>query len=190
MARRRTWGIPLAAALAAATLLPVGPFALDPAQSRLEFRVRDNRGGFTGVAPRLRVRATVEERDGAFAADVEAEVDARAITTGLALRDAQMRGVFLQTDRFPTITFRGVARPTDRVSALAFPVALRGELTIRDVTQPVEIPLRVTALADHYLAEGRLTIRLSAFGIPIPRFLVFRAEDPIEIIIRVRLVRP
>ncbi|HEU5298341.1 MAG TPA: YceI family protein [bacterium] len=180
----------LAIVAAAAAFLPVGPFALDPAASRVEFQVKDNRGGFTGVARTVSVRAVVREQGGGFAADVEARIDARDITTGIGARDRQMRRDFLQTDRFPAITFRGTAAPAARAGALPFPAVLRGELTIRDVTRRVEIPLEVTALADHYLADGRVTIRLSDYGIPIPRLLIFVAEDPVEVVLTIRLQRP
>jgi len=40
----------LVAVLAAVSLIPLGSFGLDPDASRLEFTVKDNRGGFTGVA--------------------------------------------------------------------------------------------------------------------------------------------
>jgi polyisoprenoid-binding protein YceI len=180
----------LAVAAVAASLLPIGTFTLDPGASRVEFHVKDNRGGFTGVARTVAVRAVVREEGASFAADVEARIDARDITTGIGARDRQMRRDFLQTDRFPAITFRGAVQPTGRPGALAFGAVLRGELTIRDVTRRVEIPLRVTALAEHYLADGRVTIRHSEFGIPIPRFLIFAAEDPIEVALAIRLQRP
>lgn len=174
--------------LAAASLLPVGSFALDDEKSRVEFHVRDNRGGFTGVARDVDAHVVVREQGDAFTADVEVRVDARTMTTGIAVRDRQMRRDFLATDRFPTITFRGTAVPRSRPGALAFQAVLRGSLTIKDVTRDVEIPLRVTALADSYLAEGQGTVRMSDFRIPIPRFLVFVAEDPVEITLKVALV--
>ena len=174
--------------LAATSLLPLGAFALDDQRSRVEFHVRDNRSGFMGVARDVDTRVVVREHNDAFTADVEVRIDARTMTTGIGVRDRQMRRDFLATDRFPTITFRGTAVPTARPGALAFPVVLRGDLTMRDVAKDVEIPLRVTALADSYLAEGPLTVRMSEFRIPIPRFLVFVAEDPVEISLKVRLV--
>lgn len=173
--------------LAAVVLLPLGTFTLDPAHSQVEFVVRDNRGGFTGEAHAVEVKATVREHDESFRADVEVRIDARRITTGVGVRDAQMRRDFLQTARFPFITFKGTAVPRERPGALPFPAVLRGTLTIRDVTREVEIPVRVTALADAYLAEGQVTLRMSDFGIPIPRFLVFVAEDPVLVRFKVRL---
>jgi len=177
-----------ALALAAATLLPVGPLALDGRQSRVEFHVRDNRGGFTGVARDVEARVVVREQGEGFAADVEVRIDARTMTTGVTLRDRQMHADFLASERFPSITFRGTAVPRGRPGALPFQAALRGDLTIKDVTRDVEIPLRITALADSYLAEGELTVRMSEFRIPIPRFLIFVAEDPVRVSLKVRLV--
>ena len=141
-----------------------------------------------GVARDVDARVVVREHDDAFPADVEVRIDARTMTTGIAVRDRQMRRDFLATDRFPTITVRGTAVPRTRPGALAFQAVLRGALTIKDVTKDVEIPLRVTALADSYLAEGQLTVRMSEFRIPIPRFLVFVAEDPVQISLKVRLI--
>jgi len=178
------------ALIAAATLslLPTGTFALDPAASRVEFFVSDNRGGFTGYAPTAEATAVVHERDGTFDADVAVQIDARKITTNNGIRDGQMHRDFLQTARFPTITLVGSARLVDTVRAGPFGVMLRGRLTIKDQTRDIQIPLRVIALRDVYLAEGKATMRLSDFRIPIPRFLFFVAEDPVNVTLKVRLL--
>lgn len=177
----------IVAGLAAIALIPLGPFTLDARASRVEFHVKDNRGGFTGVARDIDVHAVVREQGETFSADVQVRVDARTMTTGVGLRDTQMRRDFLQTDRFPFIVFRGRVTPRRSPGALPFPAVLRGELSIKDTTRALEIPLRVTALADSYLAEGQVTVRMSDFGIPIPRFLIFVAEDPVLVSFKVRL---
>jgi polyisoprenoid-binding protein YceI len=176
--------------IAAATLslLPTGTFALDPAASRVEFFVNDNRGGFTGYEPTLEATAVVHERDWTFDADVEVRIDARKITTNSSVRDGQMHRDFLETARFPTITLVGSARLVDTPRAGPFDAILRGRLTIKDQTREVEVPLRVIALRDVYLIEGKATIRLSDFRIPIPRFLFFVAEDPVNVTLKVRLL--
>ena len=43
------------------------------------------------------------------------------------------------------------------------------------------------ALADAYLAEGQVVVRMTEFGIPIPRFLIFAAEDPVTVTFKIRL---
>lgn len=171
---------------AALSLLPTGPFAIDPAATRVEFFVKDNRGGFAGLVHDIEATAVVREEANTFVADVDARIDARTITTGIGLRDRQMRRDFLETDRFPFITFRGSAVPVDRVGALPFRAVLKGQLTIKETSREIEVPMRVTALRDSYLAEGRITIRMSEFKIPIPRFLIFAAEDPVDIALKVR----
>ncbi len=175
-------------AAAVLSLLPTGPFALDPAGSRVEFFVKDNRGGFTGIARDVQATAVVREQDGAFVGDVDARIDARSITTGSGLRDGQMRREFLVTDRYPAITFRGTAVPVDAVTALSFHAAMKGLLTIKDVTREVEFPVRVTALRDSYLVDGKVTVKMTDFNIPVPRFFIFAAEDPVEITLNIRFV--
>lgn len=181
----RSAGILFAAAL---SLLPTGSFVLDPAGTRVEFFVRDNRGGFTGVARDVQARAVVQEQDGTFAGELEARIDARTITTGIGLRDSQMRRDFLVTDRYPAITFTGTVIPIEAVTGLAFRARVTGRLTLRDVTREIEFPVRVIALRDSYLVEGKVTFRMTDFNIPIPRLLIFVAEDPVDVTLRVRLV--
>ena len=181
----------VAAALVGAaqlSLLPTGTFAIDPSASHVEFVVNDNLGGFTGVASAVEATAVVRERDGTFDADVVAQIDARSITTGLGLRDRQMHQDYLETERYPSITLAGAAQLIDQPRAGPFRVMLTGRLTIRDQTRDVQMPLRVIALRDAYLAEGQTTIRLSDFRIPIPRFLFFVADDAVRVILKVRLV--
>lgn len=183
MAPGRTAGLLVAAAL---SLLPVGSFMLEPGASRVEFVVKDNRGGFTGVARDVQASAVVREQGEAFTAQVEARIDARSITTGVGVRDGQMRRDFLLTDRFPTIMFTGTAVPIDTVTGLTFRALVKGTLTLKDTTREIEFPVRVTALRDSYLVDGTVTIRLTEFNIPIPRFLIFVAEDPVEVSLKLR----
>lgn len=185
MARRSTTGMLVAAAL---TLLPTGRFGLDQAASRVEFFVSDNRGGFTGVAPDLSAQAEVREQGGTFAADVTVRIDARSITTGSGLRDSQMRREFLHTDQFPDITFRGAVVPVESVTQVSFRADVTGHLTINGVTRETTFPVRVVALRDSYLVEGSTMVRMTEFGIPIPRFFIFVAEDPVKVTLRVRFV--
>lgn len=179
-------GIAAVLTLVAATLLPTGAFALDPGASRVEFFVKDNRGGFTGVVHDVTATAAVKSADDGFAADVEARIDARTITTGVGIRDRQMRADFLETSKYPYITFRGTATPTGRPGGLPFSGVLKGRLTIKATTKDVEIPIRITALKDAYVVEGKVVVKMSDYNIPIPRFLIFVAEDPVTITLKVR----
>ena len=174
----------------APALIPVGAFRIEPTDSRVEFVMRDNRGGFTGTTDRVEGSVTVRQGEGeTFSAAVEGRIDARTLTTGNGMRDGQMRRDFLRTDQHPFITFKGTATPRDRATGGTIRAIMRGSLTIREVTREIDMPLEVIALADEYRATGEVTIRLTEFGIPIPRFLIFVAEDPVLVRLRMRLKR-
>lgn len=179
-------GILVAAGL---SFLPVGAFALNPETSRVDFFVTDNRGGFPGVAGGVSATAVVREQDGTFAADVDARIDARAITTWSGLRDAQMHRDFLHTDQYPLLTFHGRVVPTGSLASLSIPARVTGQLTIKDTTRDVEFPVRVIALADSYLVEGQFSVYMKDFGIPIPQFFIFVASDPVVVSMKLRFAR-
>ncbi len=174
----------------APALLPVGAFRIEPADSKVEFVMRDNRGGFTGTTDRVEGTVTVRQGEGeTFNATVEGRIDARTLITGSGTRDGQMRRDFLRTEQHPFITFKGTVTPRDRATVGTIRAVMRGTLTIRETTREIDMPLEVIALADEYRATGEVTIRLTEFGIPIPRFLIFVAEDPVLVRLRIRLRR-
>jgi len=173
----------------ATSLLPVGTFRIQPGESRVEFVMKDNRGGFTGVSDRVEGTVIIRGDGDAFAASIEGRLDARTLTTGNGMRDSQMRRDFLHTEQFPFITFKGTTTNRERALATLIRVSMKGQLTIRDATRDIEMPLEVVALADEYRATGEVVIRLSEYGIPVPRFLIFVAEDPVTVRLRVRLRR-
>ncbi len=173
----------------APALLPVGVFRIEAGESRVEFVMRDNRGGFTGATDRVEGTVTVRGEGEAFTATVEARVDARTIVTGNGMRDGQMRRDFLRTDQFQYVTFKGTATNRSPATATTIRVVMKGQLTIRDATREIEMPLDVTALADEYRASGEVVVKMTEYGIPIPRFLIFVAEDPVTVRLRVRLKR-
>jgi len=173
----------------APSLLPAGTFRIEPGESRIEFIMRDNRGGFTGMTDRVEGTVTIRGDGETFTAAVDGRIDARTLITGNGMRDAQMRRDFLRTDQFPYIAFKGTAINRDRALAATLRVLMKGQLTIRDATREIEMPLEVTALADEYRATGETVVKMSDYGIPTPRFFIFVAEDLVTVRLRVRLRR-
>lgn len=186
-------GALITAAAVAAASLPTGDFAIAHPSNSVEFVVRDNRGGFTGRTTRITgtvaVRELVREQVEGYAAEITARVDARTIRTGVGVRDGQMRSAqFLNTEEFPFITFRGTAA-APAPDGERFKGLLRGRLTIKEVTRPVEVPLEIAVEDGVYVARGEVVVRMTDFGLPIPRFLIFVAEDPVRVSLQIRLTR-
>ena len=173
-------------------LLPTGTFAIVPGDSSMVFRVPDNRGGFSGRTTKVTGRVSVEARgDGdEYLARVDAEIAAGAITTDSGIRDASMRSTFLQTDRYPKISFTGTVSARPGLGIHPFPATVRGSLTIRDVAREIEFPAMVVALAQDYLADGTATVRMADYGIPYPQAFIFVARDPVTVTLHLRAHQP
>jgi polyisoprenoid-binding protein YceI len=112
---------------------------LDPAHSSVEFSVKHMmmttvRGRFKAVTATL-----TGDRDHPEDAGVEATIEVPSIDTGVADRDAHLRGTdFFDADRFPQITFRStrIENPP-REEGDRFRVV--GDLVIRDSAMEVTL---------------------------------------------------
>lgn len=177
----------LPAAVGALALLPAGTFAIAPGDSSVVFAVPDNRGGFPGRTTQVTGRVVVEPPTdgGEYTARVDAAIDAASLATGNGDRDDRMRADFLRTRQFPKITFTGTVTARPGLGVRPFPAAVRGRLTIRDVTRDIEFPATVVALAREYRADGTTKIRMADFGIPYPRAFIFVASDPVTVTLHI-----
>jgi len=126
------------------TLPGTGAWVFDPSHSSVEFIARHLmvskvRGGFSSFS------GTVTVADPVTDSTVEVVIDAASFSSGDENRDAHVRGEdFLDVERFPKLVFKG-SGPRPSGSGWVLP----GELTIRDVTRPVELAVEALGvLAD------------------------------------------
>jgi polyisoprenoid-binding protein YceI len=117
------------------TIPSAGTYTLDPAHKRIGFMVRHLmvskvRGQFAEGT------ATITVAENPLESAVTAEIQAASIETGQADRDNHLRsGDFFEAEKFPLITYRSTGIKSH--DGNEFVVA--GELTIKDVTQPVDL---------------------------------------------------
>lgn len=131
-----------------------GRYDIDPVHTIVGFVARHLvvkrvRGRFTAVSGAITVGDPIEE------SRVEVEIRADSIATGIAARDEHLRSDdFFGAADHPTITFRStaVAWPGDGTGTV------RGELTIRRTTHPVDLDVVVLPAVD----DRSLTIRATA----------------------------
>ena len=121
-----------------------GTWVFDTSHSSVEFVARHLmvskvRGGFGTFSGTVQVAEPITD------STVEVVIDAASFTSGDENRDAHVRGEdFLDVERFPQIVFRG-SGPRQSGAGWVLP----GELTIRDVTRPVELEVEALGvLAD------------------------------------------
>lgn len=96
------------------------------------------------------------------AASVEALIEIASVDTGNAERDAGIEGA----DWFDSATYpraRFVSTGFTATGGDGYDVA--GELTIRDVTEPVVLPMTITIDGDRAVATGTLELDRTTFGV-------------------------
>jgi polyisoprenoid-binding protein YceI len=154
-----------------------------------EVFLNENNRLFTAVGLTRQVTGTIrldpERPDRSRVAEVV--VDLRELGTDSPRRDRAVRDGYLHTDRFPH------ARLTDgRLSETPMPITvgqpfhyrLVGSLTVHGVTRETAWQGEATMTADTLRGVARTRIKMSAFGIEVPRLLSLRSEDDVQLEIR------
>ena len=109
------------------------------------------------------------------------EADLTALASDDQRRDGQLRQRGIQTNQFPTATFK-LTSPIDLGSVPAdgqeISVTAKGQLTLHGVTKDVEIPLKAKLSGDVIAVTGSLPIVFADYGVEAPTsFVVVSIED-------------
>ena len=133
------------------TVPAAGTYAVDATHSSASFQVRHM--GLSKVRGSLDVtEATVERAGGPRASSVIVTLDAASMDTGNADRDGHVKsGDFLDVEAFPTMTYRSTG-----VRADGDVWVVDGELTVRDVTQPVALTVEFEGAGQDPWGNGRI----------------------------------
>ena len=122
--------------------LTPGVWTLDMSHSEVGFTVRH--AGISKVRGRFN-EASAEARVGGSLADssLHASIKTASFDSGDANRDAHVRGAdFFDVEKYPDMTFRATGIRGDGEDYV-----LTGDLTIRDVTKPVDLEVEFTGIA-------------------------------------------
>ncbi|HUR34966.1 MAG TPA: YceI family protein [Vicinamibacterales bacterium] len=153
--------------MSTATATPVRTFQIDKAHSEASFQVRHLlskvRGQFTDFAGTIEFDQDKPERS-----TVSFTIQTASVDTNQADRDAHLRGDdFFAVDRFPTLTFTSVAITPKGGNEYK----VEGDLTIRDVTRRIVVPVTHLGLAqdpwgnEKLAFEAEVTINRRDFGL-------------------------
>ncbi|HEX8291313.1 MAG TPA: YceI family protein [Pyrinomonadaceae bacterium] len=148
--------------------IPAGDFKIDPAHSVVGFAVRHYEinwieGRFKDFEGTIRY----DDKD-VTKSSVEFTAKVESIDTGVAPRDKHLRTAdFFEVEKYPTMTFKSTH--VERKGKAGF--VLHGDLTLKGVTKPVELPFKVTgAVQDgrgntRFGVEAETKINRRDFGI-------------------------
>jgi polyisoprenoid-binding protein YceI len=124
-----------------------GHWRLDPARSRVEFRV----GHFWGL---MTVKGHFDEYDGRLDLNghgaIELTIDAASVQTGNAKRDKHLRSAdFFYAEKHPRMRF-----VSDSVALEGDTLTVRGSLSARDRSIPLELAARARRVGDELEIEA------------------------------------
>jgi polyisoprenoid-binding protein YceI len=98
------------------------------------------------------------------------------------VQEAMLGPKVLDSVRFPSIAFRTTRVSGKPVGTGVYELQLTGELSVRDRTVPLILPVRVEIADGRLVASGRTAFRQSAFGInPISVAGVVKVKDELAV---------
>jgi polyisoprenoid-binding protein YceI len=141
-----------------------GNWKVDSAKAKVNFSLHGPfgtvHGSFTGL------EATINFNEKSYASgSITASIDAKTVSSGVSLRNSDLRNKeeWLNTDKYPRITFKSkkIEKTDKGYKAI-------GELTIKSVTKPVEIPFTFTGKEGSGTFNGQFTIKREDYQIGKP----------------------
>jgi len=115
--------------------------------------------------------------------DASLSVDMTSLASDKTMRDNRLRREGLETDAFPTATFKLTAPvevPAAALTGTPSDITLTGDLTVHGVTRSVQIPAQAQLVDGTIPVAGSLTSPLSDYAIVAPNvggFIVSIADD-------------
>ena len=116
---------------------------------------------------------------GAITADIS------QFTSNSSRRDNALRDRFIESRRYPIVTFIAseiAGLPTSYQEGQVVQLQISGELTIRETTLPITLKTTVQIEADSLTGEATTTILMSDFGFgPIDIAGILKTEDEVKV---------
>jgi polyisoprenoid-binding protein YceI len=172
-----TTSLPPASAVALDAATIPGSWAI-AADSVVGYRVREKLASLSaesdavGRTSSITGSATIASSGGGLSvAAADFSVDMTSLASDKQMRDNRLRNDGIQTDSFPTSTFKltsPVTIPATALSGAQVDVTLHGDLTLHGVTKTVDIPAKAQVNGSLIQVLGTLAFPFSDYGINAP----------------------
>jgi polyisoprenoid-binding protein YceI len=197
MRHLRLFAVSLAVLLSTGVRGASTTYRVDPAKSHATIHV-GKAGAFSFLAGHTHeVSGPIEAGSVDVDADAPAASHVRLVIAAAALKvsaagepqgdapkvqEAMDGDKVLDVARYPRITYESTSVVVKNRTESQLDLNVAGRLMIRDVTEPVVVPVRVALSGTSLTATGRITIKQSAFGIkPISVGGVVAVKDTLDI---------
>ena len=146
-------------------LLPgTAAWKADTANAKVTFSVHGPFGTVHGSFTGLEATINFDEKN-LSTSSITASIDAKTVSTGISLRNSDLRNKeeWLNTDKYPRISFKSKKIEKNDKGFRAM-----GDMTIKGVTKPAEIPFTFTGKDASGLFQGQLTIKREDYNLGKP----------------------
>ncbi len=177
--------VTLAAALAASTLLADSRTYQIGHDSKnvVEFHAEDTYDAFDGRTNKVS-GSIVADPANPSTAMVEVIVDMASLDTANALRNREMRELYLETPKHPTARFKSMSVSAPDAIGPNQPAEIKvtGDFTLHGMTKRMTIPVRVVLIPDGRIhATSSFTVRMPDFGISVPKSILVTVDDQVPV---------
>lgn len=154
--------------LAASTIILIMPITgnwkVDTANAKVNFTVHGPFGTVHGSFTGMEATINFNEKN-LSGSSIEASIDAKTVSTGVSLRNSDLRNKeeWLNTDKYPRISFK-----SKKIEKTANGFKAAGNLTIKGITKPAEIPFTFTNKESTGIFVGQFTIKRSDYNLGNP----------------------
>lgn len=136
----------------------------DTTNSKINFTVKGIFGTVHGSFSGLQATIQFSEKD-LSASSMSASVEAKTVSTGITLRNSDLRDKeeWFNTEKYPKISFK-----SKKFEKTASGYKVLGDLTIKGITKPIEIPFTFTDKDGSGVFKGQFTIQRTEFNLGKP----------------------
>jgi polyisoprenoid-binding protein YceI len=154
-----------------------------------EVFLRENNRLFTavGVTPGVMGEIVLNRERPAESRIEEIVVDVQQFTSDSERRDRAIRRGYLESERYPHARLTNAkleGLPATITEGTPFHYTLTGDLTVHGVTRPTSWEGEARVVGDTLTGVARAQVKMSDFGIEVPRLLALRAADEVKLEIR------
>ena len=109
------------------------------------------------------------------------EVDLNTLDTGIGLRNRHMRNNYLETEKYPSASYKGKLVKVERISETNYTVQSKGVMTIHGNGQPLLVNATITNNGEKFQMTCRFKVKLSDYKIKIPKLMFYKSNENMAI---------
>lgn len=141
--------------------IPTDNWKSDASKAKISFTIEGPFGKVNGKFAGLKTEIKFDEND-LPGSSFTASIEAKTVSTGIGLRNRDLRNkkIWLDTDKYPSITFR-----SKKIEKEGSGYKATGELTLKGISKPTEIPFTFSSKGETGIFKGQFTINREDFKV-------------------------